>query len=1543
MRARLVLLAGVAVTAVVVACLPLGSDRVTGITGVGKVAGLVYLDRNGDHAFGAADTVLPGVRVVVVPHGTRDSSHSKLTDQAGNFEIPDLPVGQYSVAIDTAGVAGDSIGVARITRDTFTLHPGDSVGVQAALSFPELTIAELRLLTTGRKGFIEGIALYNIAATGGGIFGDSTVNVTDTSGSIRMTNVRGTPILAGDSLRVLGQRSSRAGQATLDRPATTVLQSGAIPPFTIVSSAVAASASGGKLDAALVQVLGAVVVNAAAVPGALQVTVNDNSGPLVVRLDSSAFPTGFPANVGLTGNVFDFTGVLVPTGAGDWQLQPRGTADVVPTVQTFTVRQARAAGVGTRMFVTGLALTNITNGNPNGTFGDSTLHVADTSLAIRIVNAHGISVTIADSMRIFAVRSTRDGQPALDSATWTKVGAGANVAGLLKVLTTFNASKANALGGTADAALVRVDSAVTIDAATVPGGLQLHVNDGSGLLEVRLDSTAFAGGFPANIGIIGDVFSFTGVLVPSGAGTWRLQPRSTTDVVEQLSVVTVRQARAAPVGTKLLVSAVALTNVTAGAPNGTFGDSTLHVADTSLAIRLVNAHGTFINVGDSVRILATKATRSGQPTLDNATWSSLGTGASTAALTKTLTTVQAAGAVGPTGTADAALVQVLSATTIDTATVAGGYRLTVNDNSGPLEVRLDSIAFPSGFPANVGIVGDVFSYTGVLVPNGSGGWRLKPRTTTDVVEQVAVVTVRQARGLAVGRKVQLTAVALTSITGGLPAGTFGDSTLHVADSSLAIRLVNAHTTTIAVGDSVRISATRALRNGQPTLDNATWSPLGTGASTAALTKTLTTVQAAGAVGPTGTADAALVHVLNATTIDTATVAGGYRLTVNDNSGPLEVRLDSTAFAGGFPANIGIIGDVFTYTGVLVPNGSGGWRLLPRNTADVVEQVAIVTVRQARALTVGRKVQLTAVALTSISGGLPAGIFGDSTLHVADTSLAIRLVNAHTTTIAVGDSVRISATRVTRDGQPALDNVSWSSLGTGASTAALTKTLTTVQAAGAIGPNGTADAALVHVLNATTIDTATVAGGYRLTVNDNSGPLEVRLDSTAFVGGFPTDIGIVGNVFTYTGVLVPNGSGGWRLQPRSTADVVEQVAIVTVRQARALTVGRKVQLTAVALTSITGGLPAGIFGDSTLHVADTSLAIRLVNAHTTTIAVGDSVRISATRAVRNGQPTLDQATWVPIISNASTLALLKTLTSAQAAAGVGPNGTSDAALVRVQNATTIDTATVAGGFLVTVNDNSGPLGVLLDSTAFPSLPADIGLIGNVFTYSGVLVPQGGGVWRLQPRSSADVVEQIATVTVRQARALTVGTKAFVTAVALTDVTGSHLAGTFGDSTLHMADTSLAIRLMNVRNQLIAVGDTMRIFAVRATRDAQPSFDQVVFTSQTAGTSSAVPLKTLSTVNASSATGASGTADAALVRVLTATVSDTATVPGAFRIHVNDGTGLLEVRLDSLTFSGGFPAKVDSVGAKFDIVGVLVPASATVWRMLPRSTSDFTLKP
>ncbi|HKW40739.1 MAG TPA: SdrD B-like domain-containing protein, partial [Gemmatimonadales bacterium] len=84
----------------------------------------------------------------------------------------------------------------------------------------------------------------------------------------------------------------------------------------------------------------------------------------------------------------------------------------------------------------------------------------------------------------------------------------------------------------------------------------------------------------------------------------------------------VTNARTYALGKKVFVVGVALNNVSA------FGDSTVHLADTTAAILLTGVRP-LVAAGDSVRVLGTRRTRSGQPTLANPTIVGLSVGAAT--------------------------------------------------------------------------------------------------------------------------------------------------------------------------------------------------------------------------------------------------------------------------------------------------------------------------------------------------------------------------------------------------------------------------------------------------------------------------------------------------------------------------------------------------------------------------------------------------------------------------------------------------------------------------------------------------------------------------------------------------------------------------------------------------------------------------------------------------------------------------------------------------------------------------------------------------
>lgn len=304
-------------------CEHAGEDRVLAVEAIALVLGIAYFDANGNRAVDASDTPHPGLGVRLVARGTRDTVAKVTSDANGAYAIIGIPVGDYRVVVDTTTL-GDTIQVVRVDPPEIRLRPGDSVLVQVGVSFPIVSVQQARGLTPGRRVFVEGIALNSP-----GLFGDTTVHFVDASGVIRATRVRPTliPVGAGDSLRLLGRRSSRAGQPVLDDVTVFFLGVGLVPPAPDVATAEAADARGGALDAALVRIASAAISDTATTArGDVHLTVDDGSGPLVVVLDADAglATAGFEPGV-----VIEAIGVLVPTGAGDFRMKPRFNSDLV--------------------------------------------------------------------------------------------------------------------------------------------------------------------------------------------------------------------------------------------------------------------------------------------------------------------------------------------------------------------------------------------------------------------------------------------------------------------------------------------------------------------------------------------------------------------------------------------------------------------------------------------------------------------------------------------------------------------------------------------------------------------------------------------------------------------------------------------------------------------------------------------------------------------------------------------------------------------------------------------------------------------------------------------------------------------------------------------------------------------------------------------------------------------------------------------------------------------------------------------------------------
>jgi hypothetical protein len=309
------------------ACANAGSDLGFVSSSTARVIVGVYLDRDGSRTFTPppVDTVFIGARVALLTAGTRDTVRTLITGAGGLATFDAVPVGEYTIAVTQASI-GDSIQVAAIdSANVRVTATGGDQSVLVRLGYPEVTIRTVRTLPLGKRAFIRGVILAGVQS-----FRDTTSHVADSSGQIRLTRVilRGglTGNAPGDSVSVLGTVSTRAGQPTLDLALVAKIGSRPAPvPFSL-STAAAGTASGGSLDAALVQVIGAIVSDSATVAPDFQVTASEGSGPLKIILDATL---PFARTAFRPGRSLNVTGVLVPDGQGGWTLKPRTTGDVV--------------------------------------------------------------------------------------------------------------------------------------------------------------------------------------------------------------------------------------------------------------------------------------------------------------------------------------------------------------------------------------------------------------------------------------------------------------------------------------------------------------------------------------------------------------------------------------------------------------------------------------------------------------------------------------------------------------------------------------------------------------------------------------------------------------------------------------------------------------------------------------------------------------------------------------------------------------------------------------------------------------------------------------------------------------------------------------------------------------------------------------------------------------------------------------------------------------------------------------------------------------
>ena len=296
------------------------------VLGTGVLFGQVYVDRNGNGAADAQDTALVNAQVVLLAEGTQQVVDEATTDSLGIFLMTDVPVGAYTLEVAAAAL-GDSL-VALAAGRSVTVKVGDTTPVVLGVSYPYLTLEEVRAAAAGRRVFTSGIVLNPRQPNG-----DGRVFFKEPSAYLQATNVERATLAIGDSVRVLGRTAVSNGMPTLDVARPFVLVSQAQLPIPVeVTTGVAATASGATLDAALVRIRNADITDTSTVANDFYFWAHNGGDSVEVVFRSFlSIPTS-PVRPDTVVRVSQAVGLLSPfddgSGTPRWRLLVRAASEI---------------------------------------------------------------------------------------------------------------------------------------------------------------------------------------------------------------------------------------------------------------------------------------------------------------------------------------------------------------------------------------------------------------------------------------------------------------------------------------------------------------------------------------------------------------------------------------------------------------------------------------------------------------------------------------------------------------------------------------------------------------------------------------------------------------------------------------------------------------------------------------------------------------------------------------------------------------------------------------------------------------------------------------------------------------------------------------------------------------------------------------------------------------------------------------------------------------------------------------------------------------
>lgn len=307
------------------ACSNAGEDLGLPPLAVGSLRVTTLFDRDGTGTLTPFDTSLGAIDIGIFPDGGIDAVQVARGDATGVATFTNVPIGSYRYRL-MPGAIGDTLVPVQGNDVAFRVR-ADSLngGTGIMIGYPTLTLSEARQAAAGRPVVVRGVVTAGFQS-----FADSSTFLASGSVSLRITSAEHWPGRngnnVGDSVIVLGHTGSDNGQPVLLDGKVFTAGVSVAPIVTDVSVAELRTAAGGTLDAALVRVSGATIVDTATVAGAFQVRIANGADTALVVIDSQlqANKSIFGPGRGITSR-----GVLAPDGSGSWYLRPRPLAGEV--------------------------------------------------------------------------------------------------------------------------------------------------------------------------------------------------------------------------------------------------------------------------------------------------------------------------------------------------------------------------------------------------------------------------------------------------------------------------------------------------------------------------------------------------------------------------------------------------------------------------------------------------------------------------------------------------------------------------------------------------------------------------------------------------------------------------------------------------------------------------------------------------------------------------------------------------------------------------------------------------------------------------------------------------------------------------------------------------------------------------------------------------------------------------------------------------------------------------------------------------------------